>query len=81
MKIKYIGTNNVTYVFNNSSKPPQRLIEFVTIYTYPRMALGHFRLQIWWFEADLWEKVGIFNGKTAGRKCVFDNRLFKILDR
>ena len=61
MKIEYIGTNNVTfnYVFNNSNETPQWLIEFVTtIYTYPRMALGHFRLQIWWFEAELWEKIG-----------------------
>ena len=44
----------LNYVFDNSSETPQRLIEFITtIYTYPRMALGHFRLQIWWIEAEL----------------------------
>ena len=49
----------LNYVFNNSSETQQRLIEFVTtIYTYPKMALRHFRLQIWWFDAELWEKVG-----------------------
>ena len=47
----------LNYVFNNSSEIPQRLIEFVTLYTYPRMALGHFRLQVWWFEAELEEKL------------------------
>ena len=72
MKIEYIGTNNVTYVFNNSNETPQRLIEFITtIYTYPRMALGHFRLQIWWFEAELWEKVGFSMEKQlAGNVCL-----------
>ena len=45
------------YVFSNCSETPQRLIEFITtIYTYPRMAFEHLRLQIWWFEAELWKK-------------------------
>ena len=49
----------LNYVFNNSSETQQRLIAFVTTtYTYPRMAFGHFLLQIWWFDAELWEKVG-----------------------
>ena len=68
MKIEYIGTNNVTknYVFGNSSETPQRLIEFITtIYTHPRMAFGHLRLQIWWFKAELWEKVGFSMGKQG----------------
>ena len=48
MKKEYIGANNMTkYVFNNSSETPQCLIEFVTtINTCPRLAFGHFRLQI-----------------------------------
>ena len=54
----------LNYVFSNSSETPQRLIEFITtIYTYPRMAFEHLLLQIWWFEAELWEKVGFSMGK------------------